>query len=704
MFERTIDLDAALAIAIPKISAATDEDAEAAAIAELLAVFHDPQTRVDVVPPEVRANDGKSPAIDRKGADGSIRTERGVVVVPLIPLSRGETGATVKRVTDAIAKADSVVIDLSAYGDQTAGYGAYALLEGLASALVARDASPAAYRWIQHEGFVPQHGTTSGNYRTYFASEAPKTYHPKKDHHPARVAFVFDKRSWLPDLAAAMRRRGDAILVGRGAVDPRDALLDEQRVRSIPIGPRHVARIRYGESVEGDLPFDIRLDAASKDSDAAVDRAIDALNHWHAPERRKPAPLVEAHEVADLAYADQAFPPLERRVLSAFRLWNAIRLFYPYRALMDSSWDDAFEDAIPAFENATTAVEYAQAVARFSTHVPDSHIWVQSRALRESVGTGVIGAELKRIEGLPVVIRASEIAAKEGLHIGDVLLEMGGESFDARASRIGQLIASSNAWTHARTSDDRALWCTKGTTIAVRVRDVHDAVRSLTMTCNAWAPLDDAHGPAFRKIDDAIGYVDLGRLESRDVNAMFAELDTTRAIVFDMRGYPHGTAWPIARHLNSHGPNTVAARFARVLLGGPSDEGAGDARAQFSQYLPFDSSIKHYAGKTVMLVDERTQSQAEHTGLFFEAANGTTFIGSPSAGANGDITGVILPGDVYVSFTGHDVRHADGRQLQRVGLQPEIVVSPTLKGIREGKDEVLDRALTYLREGFRSSR
>ena len=34
----------------------------------------------------------------------------------------------------------------------------------------------------------------------------------------------------------------------------------------------------------------------------------------------------------------------------------------------------------------------------------------------------------------------------------------------------------------------------------------------------------------------------------------------------------------------------------------------------------------------------------------------------------------------------------DGRQLQRVGLQPDIVIAPTLAGIRAGKDEVLDRA------------
>ena len=52
-----------------------------------------------------------------------------------------------------------------------------------------------------------------------------------------------------------------------------------------------------------------------------------------------------------------------------------------------------------------------------------------------------------------------------------------------------------------------------------------------------------------------------------------------------------------------------------------------------------------------------------------------------------------------MQFSGHDVRQADGRQLQRVGLVPDIEVRPTIAGIRAGRDEVLDRAVKYLRTG-----
>jgi C-terminal processing protease CtpA/Prc len=44
------------------------------------------------------------------------------------------------------------------------------------------------------------------------------------------------------------------------------------------------------------------------------------------------------------------------------------------------------------------------------------------------------------------------------------------------------------------------------------------------------------------------------------------------------------------------------------------------------------------------------------------------------------------------------VRHADGRQLQRIGLKPDVEVTPTLAGIRAGRDEVLDKAVEYINQ------
>jgi C-terminal processing protease CtpA/Prc len=97
-----------------------------------------------------------------------------------------------------------------------------------------------------------------------------------------------------------------------------------------------------------------------------------------------------------------------------------------------------------------------------------------------------------------------------------------------------------------------------------------------------------------------------------------------------------------------------------------------------------------------MLIDEQTISQAEFTGQFFRAAAGTVFVGSPTIGANGDITNFKLPGGITVTFTGQSEQWPDGKQLQRVGLVPDVLARPTKAGLAAGRDEVLEAALAYL--------
>ena len=58
-----------------------------------------------------------------------------------------------------------------------------------------------------------------------------------------------------------------------------------------------------------------------------------------------------------------------------------------------------------------------------------------------------------------------------------------------------------------------------------------------------------------------------------------------------------------------------------------------------------------------------------------------------------------LPGGLRMYFTGQEVRWVDGRQLQKVGVQPKILVRPTLRGVRARKDEVLDRAVSAILSG-----
>jgi C-terminal processing protease CtpA/Prc len=161
-----------------------------------------------------------------------------------------------------------------------------------------------------------------------------------------------------------------------------------------------------------------------------------------------------------------------------------------------------------------------------------------------------------------------------------------------------------------------------------------------------------------------------------------------------MRGYPHETLWEIASRLNVKGARE-AALFRAMHVRPPSDW-ARDYSVGFAAAIG-QSSEPLYRGKVFVLVDAHTVSQAEHACLFFEVAAPVTFVGTVTAGSDGPRVAIDLPGNLQVSFTGGEYRHADGRPLSGVGIVPQVVVERSIRGVRAGRDEVLDRALNLAR-------
>ncbi len=108
--------------------------------------------------------------------------------------------------------------------------------------------------------------------------------------------------------------------------------------------------------------------------------------------------------------------------------------------------------------------------------------------------------------------------------------------------------------------------------------------------------------------------------------------------------------------------------------------------------------LNHYNGKVVILVDETSQSQAEYTTMALRAMPNAVVIGSTTAGADGNVSAISLPGGVSTMISGLGVFYPDHRPTQRVGIVPDVVLRPTVKGIAEGRDELVEAA-TRIIEG-----
>ena len=105
-----------------------------------------------------------------------------------------------------------------------------------------------------------------------------------------------------------------------------------------------------------------------------------------------------------------------------------------------------------------------------------------------------------------------------------------------------------------------------------------------------------------------------------------------------------------------------------------------------------------YRGKIVVLTDEAAQSWAENIVVDLKDA-GATIIGSPTAGALSWTEKFAIPGNLTLWMSGGKAMLPDGRSVQRLGLQPDIVARPTIRGLQRGEDEVLARGIQFLRSG-----
>lgn len=688
-----IDWDAAVISAIQAVRRAENDAEFVEAVARMLAALEDPSSRI------VQKRIGSPRAESTTQVTSWLRDK--VLLVDL--RGHGDYAGELRLqpkladIKKEMASANAIILDLRAVPEDETPYVWFPLNDLFGSALVSRDSVAPAQRFLVHSGYRPQSGTSSGGYFSAFQLEHQTVFRPEANSTPKRVILLVNEFTVLPNLALALQAAGNARIIGQGPVV--DGWVPY--FRRVDLTDQIEAWIRTSELMApgGRVRFDATVPVATEANDAAKTAALRLLDQkkWDRISDEAFEPLPAGRWQAEKTYAEMKYPPLEYRLLAVFRIWSVIHYFYPYLHLI-GDWDAAFRDAIPSFENAQDGAEYVRAVLQLLTHVADGHTSAFGHPeIDRLYGDGRIPVNIRFVEGKPLVAEIwDNVLTKAGLDVGDILTAVDGVPVTERTEFLKRFVTASTTAATLGRIGGLLLRGPDGSKATLTVQKGSGVVRDVSALRRKDLRPPEKTSPAFKTLPGNLGYVDLRRLTVEQVDPMFEELRLTRGIIFDLRGYPRGTAWPIAPRINTQ--NAVyAASFRRSMVAGNLDEEMARSGWFFDQALPKGSKWK-YTAPTVMLIDDRTISQAEHTGLFFEAANGTKFVGSNSAGTNGDVTNLFVPGGIRIGFTGHDVRHADGRQLQRIGLVPDVVVEPTIAGIRRGEDEVLARAIRYMEE------
>ncbi|MFY1828340.1 S41 family peptidase [Myxococcus fulvus] len=686
MLSRRIDWDAAFVAAVPKVEAATSDEAFAEAVQSMLGALEDPATRVKSArPPAALAPPTLRPLVG---------VEKDVVVLDLRNLTTPEGPQTFwslgEKLWGPVGKARAAVVDMRLRGfDEAAAWSVSNAVDWMLPLFIDGELAVPGSRSSLHGGYKAQTGMDSP-YTTAFNQDVSSVVEGHAGKTFARVVFLLDARSVVSPKVLALRATGRALFVGEGPVA--NALAVD--TQDVPLGSALVATVRTSETV---LPLGLDAEVPARADlsapDAAYTRALALAQQKSKPKGPSASARPEAQWRPDNAYAEAPYPSRELRLLAAVRLWNVVELFFPYRHLMDVDWSQALPGMLKRFEAAQDAKEYALEVAKSARELRDGHVSLSGHPAFKDLWGGIAAPiEARDIDGKVVVTSLSNASLAQGLQVGDVIEKVDAEPIDERIRRIDAIHqASTEAATRlfhiylalAGPPDSEVTFTVLGEKGRREVKVKRPA---------AFSRPERPHEP-FKLLEGNIGLVNLSQLEPGEVPEVMRKVQATRAVVFDLRGYPRGTAGLLAPYLNVKRAKTWSRFEVPVVAGSTLVNG----RMALMQELP-TAEVPVYRGRTVALIDERAVSQAEHLGLMLEVTSGATFVGSPTAGANGNMTYAVLPGGIWMSFTGMDTRHADGGQLQRKGLTPHVAVRPTLAGVRAGRDEVLERALRLLQE------
>jgi C-terminal processing protease CtpA/Prc len=483
------------------------------------------------------------------------------------------------------------------------------------------------------------------------------------------------------------------ILNGHSKAERNDSLLAWVNKFPLPANRKKASRIATDKIK---MPADLDWITDQKELGTALTAALKNIADYNRDDEHYYIGSESAGNPAfkhERSYGNMLYPDAGFRLLALFRYWNMIQYFFPYKYLITEGWNNKLEEYIPAFIAADGPVAYQTALLRLISAIHDSHAGLY--------GPNLMVRAYNKSRNLPLLLKFAEnklivIKTKNGageLRAGDVITAVNGKPVEDVVKERLPTTSASNYATQLYRLEFTIFRTTDSVTQLTYERAGSSYTTSVATLPSAEATIwPETPATSWKLISSDVGYVYPGLFKNTQMDSMINAFVPTRGMVIDLRSYPSDNM------LTSLAEYVLPERLPFVKFTAGSIEHPG-----MFTYSSFEMKAGHknkdyYKGKVIILVNATTQSNAEFVTMALRLAPRAVVLGSTTAGADGNVSNIKLPGGVETIITGIGVYYPDGRETQRIGIVPDIVMEPTVKGIRENRDELLEKALSLIRE------
>ncbi len=373
------------------------------------------------------------------------------------------------------------------------------------------------------------------------------------------------------------------------------------------------------------------------------------------------------------------------RLADVIIAWNIFEHFYPYFDVVGVNWDAELTLSLRKALQDKTEKDFFNTLNQMVVHLRDGH-------------GSVYAANLPAPAGLPMVVEwvENEVVVTatrkpSPLQRGDIIVAVDGVRADEALRKTEETISGSPQWERTRAlslfgSGDEGTTAELGVKRGGKILDI-DVKR------NRRQPVSEPKGPPIYNFPEGIIYVDLDRATWDVINLRLKDLAAAKGIVFDLRGYPRGNQDILCYLLKARDTSGAWMQIPQFIY--PDRENI--AGFQKMGWL-LESREPKIKGKVAFIADGRAISYAESVLGFVEHYKLGEIVGEPTAGTNGNVNPFELPGFFRVTWTGMKVVKHDGSQQHLIGIRPTVPATRTIKGVLEGRDELLEKALQVIRK------
>jgi C-terminal processing protease CtpA/Prc len=393
----------------------------------------------------------------------------------------------------------------------------------------------------------------------------------------------------------------------------------------------------------------------------------------------------------ELGYGDVKFPDLGFQLLGVYRFWNIMEYWSPNRDIIGENWPQVLAEFIPRIAMAKTKDAYKLEMMALIGHAHDGHanLW-NSLDVRPPTGACQFPVTVRYVENQPVIYDyiIPKAAKESGLAIGDVITELDGvpvkklvkewKPYYTGSNDASIMLGIAMFMTRGKCGEASAGIIRNGKTLALKPKRVPIPREFMGFT-------HDLPGETFRLLSKDVAYLKLSTVKAAEATHYIQAASGTKALIIDIRNYPSEFM------VFALGQKLVEKKtdFVRFTTGDLSNPGA----FYWGEPLSLTPERPFYTGKVAILVDEVSVNQSEYTTMAFRASPRAIVVGSTTAGADGNTSPFLLPGDLRTMISSIGVFYPNKKPTQRIGIVPDVKAEPTIAGIRNGRDEVLEEAL-----------